>query len=167
MVAMTADWIARLAEDERRRDEVRNRASAAAQQRASLARVLGGRLIDELRAAVTRDIGTFRQEFPSDQTRVIVFDDSRPDGGFFVEKRAAPAASLEVNPRLENAVVSCRYLFTSNNGLPAREDRVELMFAGDQEESFQIKNQGTGQVYASVEALSEYLLVPVFTGRPR
>jgi hypothetical protein len=164
---MAADWIARLADDERKRDELRNLASAAAERRASLARVLGRRMVEELRVAITRDVDVFRQEFPGDQTRAIVFDDARPGGGFVVGKPASPSVSLDVVPHLDSAVVNCRYQFTPTNGLPAREDRVELMFAGDQEESFQIKNQGTGQVYSSVEALSEYLLSPVFTGRPR
>lgn len=164
---MAVDWIARLADDERKRDEIRNAASATAQRKASLARVLGRRLVDELRLAVTHDVGLFRGEFPDDLTRAIVFDDARPEGGFVVAKPAAPAVSLDVVPNLESAVVKCRYRFTPANGLPVREDRVDLMFAGEQEESFQIRNHGTGQVYPSVEALSEFLLVPVFTGRPR
>jgi hypothetical protein len=57
------------------------------------------------------------------------------------------------------------------NGLPPREDRLELVFAGNGEndggETLQLKHHGTGQVFASADAISEYLLVPVFTGRPR
>jgi hypothetical protein len=53
------------------------------------------------------------------------------------------------------------------NGLPPREDRLELVFAGNGGETLQLKHHGTGQVFASADAISEYLLVPVFTGRPR
>jgi hypothetical protein len=41
------------------------------------------------------------------------------------------------------------------------------MFAGDGREILQMKHQGTGQVFATADALSEFLLVPVLTGRPR
>jgi hypothetical protein len=164
---MVNDWIALLADDERKRDEVRSRESAAAERRATVARVHGRRLVDALRAVVTRDVELFRREFPDDQARAIVIEDGRPEGGFAVGKAIHPAVSLDIMPHLGTAGVSCRYRFTPNNGLPPREDRVELVFSGDGEESFQIKHQGTGQTFVSADALSEYLLTPVFTGRAR
>ena len=63
--------------------------------------------------------------------------------------------------------MGCHYRFTMTNGLPPREDRLELVFAGNGGETLQLKHHGTGQVFASADAISEYLLVPVFTGRPR
>ena len=43
-----------------------------------------------------------------------------------------------------------------------------LMFAEDASTGVvQLKDHGTGQVFATADALSEFLLVPVFTGRPR
>ena len=41
------------------------------------------------------------------------------------------------------------------------------MFTGDAGDTLQIKHHGTGQVFATADALSEYLLAPVLTGRPR
>jgi hypothetical protein len=61
----------------------------------------------------------------------------------------------------------CDYRFTLPNGLPPREDRIDVMFAGDGAETLQMKHQGTGRVFATADALSEFLLVPVMTGRPR
>jgi hypothetical protein len=164
---MSSDWIARLADDERKRDDVRLRAAATADRMAVLGRVHGRRLIDELRASVTHDIELFRREFPTDRTRVVVIGDVRPDGGFVVGKAEYPAVSLDVMPQTETAVIRCRYRFTTNNGIPAREAEEDFALAGDREESLQLKHQGTGQVFASIDALSEYLLAPVFTGRPR
>ena len=58
--------------------------------------------------------------------------------------------------------------------MPAREDRVEFFFSGAAgaagaggEDTLLIKHAGTGQLFTNADALSEYLLVPVFTGRPR
>jgi hypothetical protein len=162
-----ADWIKRIVEDERKRDAVRTREEETAARKADLVRLNGRRLIDELRATITRDVQAFRDEFAGDRAREIVFDDNPPDGGFVVRRPASPAVSLTIAPRLEAAAVGCHYRFTMTNGLPPREDRLELVFAGNGGETLQLKHQGTGQVFASADAISEYLLVPVFTGRPR
>jgi len=148
---MASDWIKRLADDERKRDEVRFLAAESASRKADLVRVHGRRLLEELRTTVTRDVEAFRQEFAGDQTR----------------KPEYPAASLNVAPRFDAAAVGCQYRFTPNNGLPPREDRLELVFAGEGADSLQMKHHGTGQLFATPDALSEYLLSPVFTGRPR
>jgi hypothetical protein len=162
-----ADWIKRIADDERKRDAIRAREEEIAARKADLVRLNGRRLIDELRATVTRDVEAYRDEFAGDSAHEIVFDDNPPDGGFIIRKPVPPAVSLTIAPRLEAAAVGCHYRFTMTNGLPPREDRLELVFAGNGGETLQLKHHGTGQVFASSDAISEYLLVPVFTGRPR
>jgi hypothetical protein len=164
---MVADWIKRLVDEERKRDAVRVREEEAAARKADLVRVHGRRLVDELRATVTRDVEAFRDEFAGDGARDIVLEATEPDGGFVVRKPAAPAVSLTVSPHLDAAAMGCHYRFTPTNGMPQREDRFELVFAGDEGPALQIKHYGTGQVFATADALSEFLLVPVFTGRPR
>jgi hypothetical protein len=164
---MTGDWIQRLAEDERKRDEERSRVTDAAARKADLVRIHGQGLLDELRRAMVRDIEAFRHEFPGDGAREVLFEEAQPEGGFVVRKPQYPTAALTVAPHLQDASVSCRYRFTPTNGLPPREDRVELMFTGNGDGALHIKHQGTGQLFTDADALSEYLLVPVFTGRPR
>lgn len=164
---MTREWITRLAEDERKRDGVRLRATEVATRKADLVRVHGQRLLDELRTTVVRDIETFRDEFPGDPAREILFEPDQPDGGFVVRKPAYPIATLSVAPHLSAASVSCEYRFTPTNGLPPREDRLEFMFTSAGDDTLQIKHHGTAQVFTNADALSEYLLGPVFTGRPR
>jgi hypothetical protein len=164
---VVADWIKRIVDDERKRDAVRAREEETATRKADLVRLNGRRLVDELRATLIRDVEAYRDEFAGDRAREIVFDDNPPDGGFVVRRPASPAVSLTVAPRLEAAAVGCHYRFTMTNGLPPREDRLELVFAGNGGETLQLKHHGTGQVFASADAISEYLLVPVFTGRPR
>ena len=167
MRIMAGDWIKRLADDERRRDEVRSLAAETASRKADLVRVHGRRLLEELRITMARDVEAFRHEFAGDHTREIVVEDVQPEGGFVVRKPEYPAVSLNVAPRLEAAAVGCQYRFTPNSGLPPREDRLELVFTGDGVETLQIKHHGTGQLFSTPDALSEYLLAPVFTGRPR
>ena len=172
MVTMTttvtvADWIMRIADDERARDAALVKERDIAAGKADLIRRNGRRLVDELRAAVTRDAAAFRGEFPADAARAIVVEPATLDGGFVVRKPAPAAVVLSVTPNLETAALNCHYRFTLANSLPPREDRVDMMFAGDGGETLQLKHHGTSQVFASADALSEFLLVPVLTGRPR
>ena len=164
--ATVADWIKRIADDERKRDAVSAREREIAARKAALVRLHGQQLLDELRAAVRRDIDAFRDEFQGDRTRDLVFEDTQ-DRGFVVRKPEGPAVSLTLAPRLETAIVGCAYRFTPTDGLPPREDRFELVFADDGTDNLLIKTQVTGRVFSSADALSEYLLGPVFTGRPR
>ena len=164
---MASDWITRLADDERKRDDTRLRGTEAAARKADLVRVHGQRLLDALRATVARDIEAFRLEFPGDGAREITLENGQADGGFIVRKPQFPTATLDVSPRLNSAAVGCQYRFIPTNGLPPREDRIELGFIGDGDQNLAIKHHGTGQVFTSADDLSEYLLLPVFTGRPR
>jgi hypothetical protein len=162
-----ADWIKRIADDERMRDATRLRDGEAAARKAELVRRNGRRLIDELCAAVVRDVDAFRSEFAGDPVRAIVVDAAAPDGSFTVRKPASAAVSLTVTPNLDAAVTVCTYRFTVKDGMPPREDRIDILFADNATDTLQMKHRGTGQVFATADALSEFLLVPVLTGRPR
>ena len=164
---MVADWIKRIVDDERTRDAVRHKEEQITARKADLVRVHGRRLIEELRTAVKRDIEAFRDAFAGDRARDIAFADAPPDLGFVVRKPDAPGVSLTVAWREDAAAGSCHYRFTPANGLPPREDRLDLVFADDGVATLQIRHHGTGQLFATADALSEFLLVPVFTGRPR
>lgn len=167
MSVVTPDWIKRIADDERKRDAVRTTESEIAARKTDLVRRNGRRLVDELGAAITRDAAAFREEFAGDLARAIAVDPAAPDGGFVVRKPAPAAVSLTVSPNFEAASMVCHYRFTPTNGLPPREDRIDVMFTGDGGETLYMKHHGTGQVFASADALSEFLLGPVLTGRPR
>jgi hypothetical protein len=162
-----APWIKKIADDERRRDALRSKEEDMAAHKADLVRRSGRRLVDDLRAAVTRDIAAFREEFAGDPSRDMVVEATSPNGGFVIRKPAPAAVSLTVTPNLEAAAMVCHYRFTPTNALPPREDRIHVMFADDGGDSLHMKHHGTGQVFPTADALSEFLLVPVFTGRPR
>jgi len=164
---MPSEWIARLAEDERQRDDVRARAQEAAVRKAELVAVQGKQWLDALQTAVIRDIDTFRAEFPGDTPRDILFEAVQADGGFAVRKPKHPTAAVSIVPHLSAGSISCTYRFIPTDGLPPREDRLEFMFSANGGDVLHLKHQGTGQVFTDADALSEYLLVPVFTGRPR
>jgi len=145
------DWIQRIVDDERTRDAARQRAEEITARKADL----------------VRDIEAFRSAFAGDHARDIAFSDAPSDGGFVVRKPDAPGVCLTVAWPLNAAAGSCHYQFTPANGLPPREDRLDLVFADEGVATLQIRHHGTGQLFATADALSEFLLVPVFTGRPR
>jgi hypothetical protein len=165
----TAAWLTRLADDERKRDDARLQLTNAAARKADLVREHGQRLIDELRTTVERDIASFAREFPGDQGREVFFETVQPGGGFVARKPASgPTVALSVVPHVDAASVACEYRFTNANGMPPREDRFELMFASDGVAGGLVfKHLGTGQTFANADALSEFLLVPLFLGRSR
>lgn len=163
----TADWIKRIADDERRRDSQRLKEDELTARNTALVRLNGRRLVDELRSAVADDVDAFRAEFPGDHARNIVIEADLPDGGFVIRKPAPGAVTLTVTPNLEGASMTCHYHFIRAGGLPPVEDRFDVMFAGDGGGAVQMKHHKTGQIFATAPALSELLLVPVLTGRPR
>jgi hypothetical protein len=166
-VAGIADWIKRLAEDERKRDALRVAPEEQAGRRADLILRHRRHLVSELQSAILRDVKGFRSEFPDDPSREIVLDATKPDGGFVVRKPAAPPVSLRIDPHLEAGTIACCYRFTSANGLPPRDYRFKLSFAANGDGKPQLTLQGTWRVFPTADAVSEFLLVPVFTGRAR
>jgi hypothetical protein len=160
-----ADWIKKIADDERQRDTARVTAHEVAQRKADVVARLGRRLVDDLRAAVVRDVDAFRAEFTGDAGRNILVD-AAADGGFIVRKPEPSAVSLAVVPAFESATMLCHYRFDLGNGLPPREDRIDVLFTGSGE-TLQMKLQGSAQVFLDADSVSEFLLVPMFTGRPR
>jgi hypothetical protein len=167
MTVAAADWIKRLVDDERMRDAARLEQDALAARKADLVRRNGRRLIDELRTTAGRDVTAFRDEFPGDGARNVLVDALAPDGGFVVRKPAPAAVSLTVTPHLNAAALVCHYRFMLGDGLPPREDRFEVMFASAAGDALLMRHLDTGQVFATADALSEFLLLPVLTGRPR
>ena len=166
MVAV-GHWIKQLADDERMRDRVRLQEEATTSRKADVDRRNRQRLIAELAATVTRDVAAFRDEFPKDSAREVVMEPFGPDGGFVVRKPARAAVCLTVTPNPHAAALVCHYRFMLSDGLPPREDRFDVTFADSTGEPPVMRHLGTGQVFATADALSEFLLVPVLTGRSR
>ena len=159
------EWIARLAVEERGRDAATALARNAAARDAALVTSHGPRLLESLATIVSNDVARFREEFPDDPVRHMAVD-LVADGGFEVRRSAYPTVTLNVTPQWTAGVVACRYRFKPNADLPVREDRFVLSVAPLGDAAY-FKHQGSGEGFASLPALSEYLLTPVFTGRPR
>ena len=162
-----AGWIKRVADDERSRDAAHVEQATLAARRADLAGQRRRRLIDDLRSAMVRDTGAFRGEFAGDAARDVVVGVARADGAFSVTKPAPSAASLSMTPKPDEGILTCTYLFARPDGLPPREDHVQIVFADTGDEALTMQHYGTGRTFAGCDDLSEFLLVPVLTGRPR
>jgi hypothetical protein len=166
MHSMTAEWVTRLADDERRRDEVKLRAKRTVDRRTDLVSQHGRRMLDELRTTVVRDVEAFRREFPGDPVRAFLIEE-HVDGGFSVRRLEPPTASMAIVPTAAVGSLSCEYFFSSADGKPPRRDLLDFVFTNTSDDTLQLKLQGTAQVFANPDTLSEYLLMPVLTGRPR
>src|SRR5436190_21927816 len=107
-----AEWIKLLADDERKRDAIRIAEDEVVARKADAVRRDGRRLVDELRAAMTRDVQAFCEEFEGDAARAVAVDAPGPNGGFVVRKPAPAAVSLALTPNLDTASMLCHYRFT-------------------------------------------------------
>ena len=161
-----ADWIKRVADEERSRDAARLSLQEEAARKADVVRLHAGRLVDDLHATIVRDMESFRQEFLNDRSRDILLNTRNAETGFVVSKPGPPSVSLTIDPHLNAGTMTCHYRFATPNGLPPRDHRFDIVFVGDGEK-LQTKHRDTGHVFATSDELSEFLLVPVFTGRPR
>jgi hypothetical protein len=159
------EWITRLAAEERGRDAVTALARDAAARDAAFVTTNGPRLVESLAMMIADDIARFRDEFPDDPVRHLALD-MAADGGFEVRRTGYPAVALNVTPQWTSGTVACRYRFTPGAGVPTREDRFTLGVAPLADQAC-FKHQGSGEVFPGLPALSQYLLTPVFTGRPR
>lgn len=164
---MVADWIKRVIADERGRDAVAGRENEAAARKADFVRLAKRRVVEELRATVTRDVEAFRDAFDGDPRRAIVVESTEPADGIVIRKPAPAAASLTVTPHLEAAAIVCHYRFFVMDGLPPREDCIDVTFVGSAGDVLQFKQLNSGQTFTTVDAVAEFLLIPVLTGRPR
>ena len=88
-------------------------------------------------------------------------------GGFVVRKPAPASVSLTVTVSADSASLICAYSFTPTDDMPPRDDRIHILFVDEGRETLLMKHNGTGKAFASCDDLSEFLLIPVLTGRPR
>ena len=164
ILSTTAEWVTRLANDERRRDEVQLRAKQAVDRRTDLVTQHGRRMLDELRTTVVRDVEAFRREFPGDPVRAFLIEE-HVDGGFSVRRLERPAASMAIVPTAAVGALSCEYLFTSANGTPPRRDLLDFVFTNTATTRCSLPH-GTAQVFTDPDAPSGICWCPL-TGRPR
>jgi hypothetical protein len=156
------DWVSRFAAEERTREEAESRASAKAADRLQTMRFHVRTQLDLLDARVAQDVQAFAREFPE---RAVTME-KLSEGGFRVHRDHYPHVTLTVEPHWDTASLHASYVFVSQAGKVAPKPIVlELDERSGQGSHFW---HDAGQhTFRSLEQLSEYLLVPVFTGRPR
>jgi hypothetical protein len=160
------EWIRRVADDERQRDAVIAAAREIVARDTAFIAAHGRALMNALAATVAGDVEHFHREFPEDPARRLTIE-GRPDEGFVVRRSARPSVELTIAPQWTTARVACQYRFAAEPDLPTRENGFVLVFTPAGSDDARFKHHESGQVFASVHALSEYLLTPLFTGRPR
>jgi hypothetical protein len=159
---MPQSWVARLAEEERRKDQAHRRDEAGAVHHAEAVRFHLQCLMAALKDRVARDVEAFAREFPE---RRISFEECTLDDGFAVRRDCYPEAHVTVTPNLHDGSLRVQYLFASADGLSAPK-LLELVPDGERGFAVHVK-ESQEQSLGGIEQLSEYLLVPLFTGHAR
>jgi hypothetical protein len=162
-VRVPQNWVARVVDEERRKDQAHSRdEAAAAVHHADVVRFHLPCLMVALKDPIARDVEAFARELPDHR---VSFEECTPDDGFAVRRDCYPEAHPAVTPNLHDGSIRVQYLFASADGLSAPK-LMELVPDADRGFSVHLRD-GSEQSFASVEQLSEYLLVPLFTGQPR
>jgi hypothetical protein len=159
---MPQNWVARVVDEERRKDQTHSREVAAAVHNAEAARLHLQCLMVALKDRVARDVEAFARELPD---RRVSFEMCAFDDGFDVRRDCYPEVHLTVTPNPHDGSIRVQYLFASADGLTAPR-LLELVPDGEYGFAVRMKD-GSRQKFGDLEQLSEYLLVPLFTGDSR
>jgi len=156
------DWVAHFVEEERHRERVQSREAASAAQQADNNRAQVRTLMDLLRARLSGDIEVFSKAFPDRK----ISQDDHPGVGFTVRRGHYPEVKLTVEPHPNTGTITVDYVFASPSGVLTPKPMF-LELAGHPTGQPHFRDEAGQHAFRSVAQLSEYLLVPVFTGRPR
>ena len=156
------DWIGHFVEEERQRERTRLLRTAVASQEAENAALHVRRLMASLGARVSGDVENFARAFPE---RRLSYE-SHPGGGFTARRGHYPEVRLTVEPNEDNGTITLSYVFASQSGVLAPKPSI-LELSGQAGGWPHFRDDAGQHAFRSTAQLSEYLLVPVFTGRPR
>jgi hypothetical protein len=157
------DWVQHYVEEERQRSAGEHRAAGATTHEKAQDRLHFQNLVDSLRTRVERDVEAFGQEFPE---LAVTFEATPLDGGFRVRREHYPTAVLTVEPSLDEGGIVVQYVFASQSGT-SRPSPTFLELAAHATKTSPFRNEPEHLAFRTTAQLSEYLLVPVFSGRPR
>ena len=156
------DWIGQFVEEERQRERTLSLQTAVAAQEAENAALHVRRLVASLGARVSGDVEKCAREFPE---RRLSYE-AHPGGGFTVRRGHYPEVRLTVEPNEDNGSITLSYVFASQSRVLAPKPSV-LELSGQAGGWPHFRDEAGQHAFRSTAQLSEYLLVPVFTGRPR
>ena len=158
-----AEWVTRFVDEERQREQGRRSEERTAAARTHASREHLTDLMDSLRDRVARDVEAFDRQLPD---RFVTLEDNPPGGGFIVRRARYPEARLTVEPHPETGTFRVHYVFSSETGIVAPPMR-EVFVGGDSLRDLRFVDTDEPALWRSISELSEYLLMPVFSGRPR
>jgi hypothetical protein len=157
---MSQNWVARIADEERRKDQAHTRDLAAALHHAEVVRFHLQYVMFALKERVERDVAAFARELPD---RRISFEERTIDGGFTVRRDCYPEGHLTVTPHAEDGTIHVQYLFASEDGVSAP-TLLELTPADEHGLGMRVKGD-PAKSFTTIEQASEHVLLPLFTGR--
>lgn len=160
---MVDDWVKHFIEEERQRQRAHSLEAAATAQRLEDVEIHLRRVVDSLSARVARDVEAFAREFPE---RSLAFEENLLDGGFTVRREHYPEARLTVEPNMNAGTITINYVIASQTGTLAPKPKV-LELGGHTIDTLHFRDESGQHSFRTIGQLSEYLLVPVFTGRLR
>jgi hypothetical protein len=160
---MSDQWVTDFASEEHRREQVRTSEAAVLSRRNEATQFHLRTLMDLLHDRVARDIDAFAREFPD---RRVAFEDDPSGCGFVVRRESYPEGRIRIEPAVSDASIKVEYFFASSSGTSSPK-LLELVVDGHHTGELHFKDDKAQRAFRGIDQLSEYLLVPIFRGRPR
>jgi hypothetical protein len=157
------NWISRFIEEERLREKADVREAAAIARQIANDRVHLRSLLNQLSEQVASDVSAFAREFPD---RALSFEGNPLNGGFTVRRGHYPEVKLSVDANMNAGTIEITYVVSAETGTQTLKPRF-LELGGHASGSLHFRDEPGQQTFRTITQLSEHLLVPVFTGRPR
>jgi hypothetical protein len=120
-----ADWLDKQEEAYRKRREQQQLQDQVQLHRADVLKEKGRQYLDDLTAAVGRDVERYQHRFAGDEQRRVEFH-VKPSGGFKLTKPTFPSASVEVS--LERDEIIASYFSRKSSSFSGDERRETFKF---------------------------------------
>jgi hypothetical protein len=119
-------------------------------------------LMDALRTRLASDVQRFAEAFP--ERKISVDDQAGPD--VTIRRGHYPEVRLTIEPNLDAGTITINYVFASRAGVEAPKPAI-LELSGQDGGPAHFRDHTAQHAFRTIAQLSEYLLIPVFSGRPR
>jgi hypothetical protein len=154
-----ADWLDKQEEAYRRRREQQQLQDQVQLHRADVLTAKGRQYLDDLTAAVQKDVERYQQRFVGDEERRAEFN-AKPSGGFRLAKPTFPSASVEVSLERNEIVAAYSFRKSSNNSGDQRRETFKFHVESNDELRLMVDGKPLQSLEEASQRIIERVLFP-------
>jgi hypothetical protein len=154
-----ADWLDKQEEAYRQRRDQQQLQDQVQIHRADVLKAKGRQYLDDLTAAVQRDVERYQQRFTGDEERRTELH-VKPSGGFKLTKPTFPSASVEVSLDRDEIVASYSFRKNSSNSGDQRRETFKLYVESNDELRLTVGGKPLQTLEEASQRIIERVLFP-------